>query len=161
VCFTSTQGGGPAETSLGPIADGYGNVGSGQIWAYRTDAQKLQLLLESPSRDVPDFPDNVTTSPRGTLVVCEDDVQDNFSRGLSRGWQLFDIALNRLRSSTGADRSNDEFAGSTFSPDGETIFVNIQASRHELRDPWSLGTHRRVRALAFTPDTASGDLEAK
>ncbi|WP_279306391.1 hypothetical protein [Micromonospora globispora] len=27
------------------------------------------------------------------------------------------------------DRSNDEFAGSTFSPDGHTLFVTIQASR--------------------------------
>jgi secreted PhoX family phosphatase len=32
VYFTSTQGGGAAETSLGPIADGYGN-GNGQVWA--------------------------------------------------------------------------------------------------------------------------------
>ena len=30
------------------------------------------MLYESPSQDVLDFPDNVTTSPRGTLVVCED-----------------------------------------------------------------------------------------
>ena len=66
-------------------------------------------------------------SRRGTLVVCEDSTVDNYVRGLSRGGQLWDIALNRLRSSTGADRSNDEFAGSTFSPDGHTLFVNIQA----------------------------------
>jgi uncharacterized protein len=127
VYFTATQGGGPAETSFGPIADGYGN-GSGQVWAYRIEDQVLQLLFESPSRDVLDFPDNVTTSRRGTLILCEDNVQDNFIRGLTRGGQLFDVALNRLRSRTGADRSNDEFAGSTFSPDGGTLFVNIQAS---------------------------------
>ena len=127
VYFTSTQGGGAAETSLGPIPDGFGN-GSGQIWAYKTGEQVLQLLFESPSRDVLDFPDNVTTSRRGTLIVCEDNVQDNYLRGLTRGGQLFDVALNRLRSRTGADRSNDEFAGSTFSPDGDTLFVNIQAS---------------------------------
>jgi uncharacterized protein len=127
VYFTATQGGGPAETSVGPIANGYGN-GSGQIWAYLIDDQVLQLLYESPGPDVLDLPDNVTTSPRGTLVVCEDNVNDNYLRGLTRGGQLFDIALNRLRSGTGADRSNDEFAGSTFSPDGHTLFVNIQAS---------------------------------
>jgi secreted PhoX family phosphatase len=127
VYFTATQGGGPAETSFGPIADGFGN-GSGQIWAYRIEDQVLQLLFESPSRDVLDFPDNVTTSRRGTLILCEDNVQDNFIRGLTRGGQLFDVALNRLRSRTGSDRSNDEFAGSTFSPDGRTLFVNIQAS---------------------------------
>jgi uncharacterized protein len=129
VYFTATQGGGPAETSTGPIADGFGN-GFGQIWAYHTQAQMLQLIYESKSRDVLDFPDNVTTSPRGTIVVCEDNVDNNYLRGLSRGGQLFDIALNRLRSMRPGrpDRSNDEFAGSTFSPGGHTLFVNIQAS---------------------------------
>jgi uncharacterized protein len=127
VYFCSTQGGGPAEGSLGPIADGYGN-GHGQIWAYHTHAKILQLLYQSPGPDVLDFPDNVTTSPRGTLVVCEDNVNDNYLRGLTRGGQLFDIALNRLVSRTGTPRFDDEFAGSTFSPDGHTLFVNIQAS---------------------------------
>jgi secreted PhoX family phosphatase len=138
VYFTSTQGGGPAEQSLGPIADGYGN-GHGQIWAYDTRAGMLQLLYQSPGPDVLDFPDNVTTSPRGTLVVCEDNVDDNYLRGLSQDGHLFDIALNRLVSSTGAIRYNDEFAGSTFSPDGHTLFVNIQASRgmtFAIWGPW-------------------------
>jgi secreted PhoX family phosphatase len=138
VYFTATQGGGPAETSFGPIADGYGN-GSGQVWAYRTQEQELQLLFESPGADVLDFPDNVTTSRRGTLILCEDNVNDNYLRGLTRGGQLFDVALNRLVSSSGAPRFNDEFAGSTFSPDGKTLFVNIQASRgmtFAIWGPW-------------------------
>jgi secreted PhoX family phosphatase len=61
-------------------------------------------------------------------VVCEDNTNDNYIRGLSQSGRLWDIALNRLRSGTGTDRSGDEFAGSTFSPDGHTLFVNIQAS---------------------------------
>jgi uncharacterized protein len=138
IYFTSTQGGGPAETELGPIADGYGN-GSGQIWAYDIRSSTLRLTFQSPGPDVLDFPDNVTTSPRGTLVVCEDNVNDNFIRGLSRNGQLFDIALNRLVSNTGTPRFNDEFAGSTFTPDGHTLFVNIQASRgmtFAIWGPW-------------------------
>lgn len=127
VYFCSTQGGGAAETGPDSVG-GYGN-GFGQIWAYHTRARKLQLIYESPNRSTLDFPDNVTTSPRGTLVLCEDNTQDNYLRGLSRGGRLWDIALNRLTSSTGVDRSGDEFAGSTFSPDGRTLFVNIQASR--------------------------------
>lgn len=138
VYFTSTQGGGAAETSVGPIVDGFGN-GSGQIWAYHIRSQTLRLLYQSPGPDVLDFPDNVTTSPRGTLIVCEDNVNDNFLRGLTRGGRLFDVALNRLVSSTGAIRYNDEFAGSTFTPDGHTLFVNIQASRgmtFAIWGPW-------------------------
>jgi secreted PhoX family phosphatase len=139
VYFCATQGGGPAETSFGPIADGYGN-GTGQIWAYRTGDQTLQLLYQSPGAATLDFPDNVTTSPRGTLILCEDNVNDNYLRGLTRGGQLFDVALNRVVSRTGATRFNDEFAGSTFSPDGKTLFVNIQATNGmsiAIWGPWT------------------------
>jgi uncharacterized protein len=141
VYFTATQGGGPAETEIGPIANGYGN-GSGQIWAYDIRSSTLRLVFESPGPDVLDFPDNVTTSPRGTLVVCEDNVNNNYVRGLSRRGQLFDIALNRLVSSTGTTRFDDEFAGSTFSPDGHTLFLNIQASRGMTFAIW--GPWRRI-----------------
>ena len=41
--------------------------------------------------------------------------------------KLWDIALNP---------TNDEFAGSTFSPGGETLFVNIQASRGRTFAIW-------------------------
>ena len=57
----------------------------------------------------------------------------------TRQGELFDIALNRLVSSTGTPRFGDEFAGSTFSPDGRTLFVNIQASRgmtFAIWGPW-------------------------
>ena len=139
VYFTSTQGGGPAEPGPQDPVQGWGN-GSGQVWAYRIEDGILQLIYQSPGADILDFPDNVTTSRRGTLVLCEDNVNDNYIRGLTRGGQVFDIALNRLVSqipppsppappgTPPPTRYNDEFAGSTFSPDGDTLFVNIQAS---------------------------------
>lgn len=148
VYFTSTQGGGPAEDDTDDDnANGFGR-GNGQVWAYHCRAQKLQVLFQAPVDDAEanlrfDFPDNITTSARGTLVVCEDSSIDNYIRGLSRGGQLWDIALNRLRSQIstppGASRFGDEFAGSTFSPDGHTLFVNIQASRgltFAIWGPW-------------------------
>ena len=88
---------------------------------------------------------NTTTRARGTLVVCEDSTVDNYIRGLSKRGQLWDIALNRLVSQialpdgTFPTRFGDEFAGSTFSPDGKTLFVNIQASRgvsFAIWGPW-------------------------
>jgi secreted PhoX family phosphatase len=127
VYFVSTQGGGAAETGPELIA-GYGN-GTGQVWAYRPADQTLTCVFQSPSSAVLDFPDNVTTSPRGTVILCEDSAGDNFIRGLSRKGQLFNIALNRMTSNTtGAPRFGDEFAGSTFNRSGKTLFVNIQAS---------------------------------
>ena len=81
-----------------------------------------------------DLPDNITVSQNGTLVVCEDNINDNYIRGLNQGGQLYDLALNRL-----ANRTNDEFAGATFSRDGHTLFVNIQATNgmtFAIWGPW-------------------------
>ena len=135
VYFTATQGGGPIEDwEIGDptVSGGFGN-GRGQIWGYHVHDQVLELVYESPGEDVLDFPDNLTTSTRGTLVVCEDGGNGNWLRGLSRHGELFDIAENRIGS------GNDEFAGSTFSHDGRTLFVNIQSSRglsFAIWGPW-------------------------
>jgi uncharacterized protein len=139
VYFTSTQGGGPRETEPSDSAKGFGN-GYGQVWGYDTRNRTLTCVYQSPGQEVLDFPDNVTTSPRGTLVLCEDSSGDNYLRGLSPDGNLWDIALNRMRTSSGdEDRFGDEFAGSTFSPDGRTLFVNIQASKgisFAIWGPW-------------------------
>ena len=65
---------------------------------------------------------------------------DNYLRGLTRAGELFDIC----RSTAGGGRTprRDEFAGSTFSPDGHTLFVNIQARRgmtFAIWGPWQRG----------------------
>lgn len=144
IFFTSTQGGGPAET--GPqLTLGYGR-GTGQVWSYHPRRQTLTCRYQSPGSTALELPDNITArSNRGTMVICEDGPADNFVRGLTRNATLFDIALNRLRrnnpSSDGtfAPRFGEEFAGATFSPDGETLFVNIQAAQavsFAIWGPW-------------------------
>jgi secreted PhoX family phosphatase len=133
VYFTSTQGGGVPGGGPNPVVDGWG-TGFGQVWAYRPGAQTLELLYQSPGRQVLDFPDNVTTSSRGTLILCEDHDQDNYLRGLTLDGRISDLALNRMTGRTG-----DEFAGATFSRDDQTLFVNIQASRgmtFAIWGPW-------------------------
>ena len=128
VYFTSTQGGGPQES--GPqLSLGYGR-GTGQVWSYHPRRQTLTCRYQAPSGAVLDFPDNITAkSDRGTMILCEDGAAPNYIRGLTRDGQLFDIALNQLRSnSTGAPRFGEEFAGATFGPGTDTLFVNIQAS---------------------------------
>ena len=54
VYFTSTQGGGAAETGPELIA-GYGN-GTGQVWAYRPADQTLTCVFQSPSNAVARLP---------------------------------------------------------------------------------------------------------
>jgi len=121
VFWTSTQGGGAPEPADADSVGGWGN-GRGQIWGLDLKAQQLHMLYESPGPEILDFPDNVTTSARGTLILCEDGGNFNYLRGLTRDGELFDIAKNGL---PGSD-ANDEFAGATFGPGGRTLYVNIQ-----------------------------------
>lgn len=134
IYFTSTQGGGDAETGPEPD-DGYGN-GTGQVWSFDPKTSVLTCRYQSPGADDLHMPDNITArSERGSIVICEDGDADNFIRGLSRDGQLFDLALNRM-----AGRFNDEFAGATFGSGGNTLFVNIQASRgitFAIWGPWA------------------------
>ena len=50
--------------------------GYGQIWEYHLDHGELQLLYQSPGGSVLDSPDNMAVSPRGGIVLCEDDASD-------------------------------------------------------------------------------------
>ncbi len=130
IFFTSTQGGGAAETGPDTVG-GYGN-GAGQIWSYNPRIQVLTCRYQSLSTTNLELPDNVTArNNRGSIVICEDGPGDNYIRGLTADATLFDIALNRLRRNAppNAPRFGEEFAGATFSPDGHTLFVNIQASQ--------------------------------
>ena len=78
----STQGGGPAEPGPSDTVQGFGN-GFGQVWAYDTSSGRLRAGVPVAGPEVLDFPDNVTASKRGTLILCEDSIDDNFVRGLS------------------------------------------------------------------------------
>lgn len=135
VYFCSTQGGAPDPTA--PSLSGFGD-GRGQVWAYHTRSARLRLIYESPALTVLDLPDNVTASPRGTLVLCEDGGDGNYLRGLTRHGALFDFARNAI-----VGRENEEFAGSTFSHNGRTLFVNIQAANglsFAIWGPWGRGS---------------------
>src|SRR5207244_1067212 len=105
VHFTSTSG---------------GNAGVGQVWRYRPEPDNdLTLLYESPGPAVLDMPDNLTMSPRGGLLLCEDGGGgDNYLRGRTADGQLFDFAKNT------SSLPASEFAGATYSPDGQWLFVD-------------------------------------
>jgi hypothetical protein len=60
-----------------------GDASQGQIWEYRAaenSGRQLVLVYESPGGEVMSFPDNITVSPRGALVVCEDPLANDFHR---------------------------------------------------------------------------------
>ena len=91
-------------------------------------------------------PDNITTTPRHGLLLCEDtdNARQTFLKGLTTDGQLFDFAANIREGNkpgTTTPAANDEFAGATFSPDGKWLFVNIQTPgvTFAIRGPWARG----------------------
>jgi secreted PhoX family phosphatase len=117
-----------------------GDLGLGQVWELNPFPSSgkglLSLLYESKDPAKLEAPDNITVSPRGGLVLCEDGDGDQYLRGLTERGAIFDLALNVNPGFTGS-----EFAGATFSPDGETLLVNIQSPGVTLAiwGPWEDG----------------------
>ncbi|MPZ64881.1 MAG: DUF839 domain-containing protein [Pseudonocardiaceae bacterium] len=106
-----------------------GEAEKGQVWEYRprgNSGGQLILIYESPGEVELDNPDNISVSPRGGIVLCEDGDNESFMRGLTQRGQVFDFALNLF--------NEREWAGATFSPNGETLFVNIQGDTSKPGD---------------------------
>lgn len=120
VLYFSCTRGGASNLDESPTTE-YGD-GRGQIWRLDPDRGELTLIFQSVDPTVLDLPDNLTVSPRGTLVICEDGTDGNYVRILTSRGELIDVAKNRT------DQPDAEFAGATISPDGRTLFVNIQAA---------------------------------
>lgn len=88
----------------------------GQIW--KINDGKLELFAEPNNPDLVDNCDNLTVSPMGDLFICEDGKGDQFIDVVTSNGQIFKMAKN--------SKSSSELSGPTFSPDGSTLFVNIQ-----------------------------------
>ncbi len=102
----------------------------GQIWSYQPSplegqsgeaAQpgKLELFVEPNDTGLIDRADNLTVAPWGDLIVCEDGTGSDRLVGITPEGEIYTFAENAVNSS--------ELAGACFSPDGTTLFVNIQS----------------------------------
>ena len=91
---------------------------------------KIRLLAESTADSVLRHADNLTLSPWGDLVVCEDTVDHCGLVGVTPRGQQYLLADNAYTGS--------ELAGICFSPDGKVMFVNIQERGMTLAitGPW-------------------------
>jgi uncharacterized repeat protein (TIGR03803 family) len=129
VYFTSTSG---------------GDAGLGQVWRYDPRAERLTLVYESRDAELLERPDNITVSPRGALVVCED--KDGIPRliaisaeGRATAFARNAVRLDGERNALTGDFSTQEFAGACFSPDGRWLFVNVQTPgiSFAITGPWA------------------------
>jgi secreted PhoX family phosphatase len=123
-----------------------GAAGQGQVWFYEPQEERITLLFESPGAEVLNAPDNITVSPRGGLVLCEDGGGAEFMHGLTTGGEIFPFAQNSVRlngekNGFAGDFSGSEWAGACYSPDGRWLFANIQSPgiTFAITGPWKSG----------------------
>jgi uncharacterized protein len=90
---------------------------------------RLQIFAEPNDKDIVNHCDNLTVSPWGTIILCEDD-PNPFLVGITPTGEYYKLAEN-----TGY---KSELSGVVFSPDGSTLFVNIQSEGLTLaiEGPW-------------------------
>lgn len=122
-----------------------GEKGLGQIWKYTPSEQEepgkettpagiLELFLEPNNSTIIENADNLTVAPWGDLIVCEDCNSRQDLNGITPEGKVYKLGRNA--------KSNSELAGATFSPDGSTLFMNIQHSGLTLAitGPWQKDT---------------------
>lgn len=113
-----------------------GKSQTGQIWRLipakpgSSETDKLELFIEPNNASILQAADNLTVAPWGDIVICEDHSHDPRLMGITPEGKLYPIAQNHV---------NSEFAGVTFSPDGTTLFVNMQVRNMTvaITGPWA------------------------
>jgi secreted PhoX family phosphatase len=78
----------------------------------------IELFMEPNNTEIFQSCDNLTVSPWGDVIICEDKADARII-GITPKGKTYVIAKN-----VGFNKS--EFAGPVFSPSGKTLFVNIQ-----------------------------------
>ena len=119
-----------------------GPEGRGQVFEYRVssadggdeeslDPGQLRLIAESAKDSLLQNADNITMSPWGDLIICEDNPGHCGLVGITPDGEHYALADNVYEQS--------ELAGACFSPDGMVMFVNIQHRGLTLaiNGPWA------------------------
>lgn len=117
-----------------------GSASLGQIFRYRPSPREgtagerdepgtLELFAEPNNSELLSNCDNVTVAPWGDLVICEDTTGTCRLVGVTPRGEFYLIAANA---------GSGELAGACFSPDGSTLFVNVQTPGYTvaITGPW-------------------------
>lgn len=106
-----------------------GRMRLGQVFSYKPSAFEgrpeeenspgiLELVAEASEESLLRNADNLAMAPWGDLIVCEDTSNHCGLVGIRPDGSQYQLADNPY--------SNSELAGICFSPDGRTMFVNVQ-----------------------------------
>lgn len=130
------DGGAYFVASFARATDGSKNEHDGQVWFYNPKSETVQLksifgVNPDPDADTNyDGPDNICLDPNGGLILAEDGEGVQHLVGVTTAGKSFPMARN--------DSSDFEFAGPTFSRDGEVLFASIQGDGYTfaITGPW-------------------------
>jgi uncharacterized protein len=131
-----------------------GQVGEGQVFAYDPRNETVKLIYDSPTAAEAENPDNLVVTPRGGLLLCEDNSGPTTNDGerllgLTLEGQAYEFAKNNVVLSSAinsvvlpGDYRQSEWAGACYSPDGRWLFANIQTPgvTFAITGPWKKGT---------------------
>jgi secreted PhoX family phosphatase len=95
---------------------------------------QLELFAEPNDSALLSNCDNLTVAPWGDLVICEDTTGTNRIIGVTPVGEFYPIAEN-------VAPNGSEMAGACFSPDGTTLFANVQRPGYTIAitGPWPSG----------------------
>jgi uncharacterized protein len=147
------------DTATGRNSAGRPGQGEGAVWVLDLATMRLKALFVSENRLAANNPDNITVSPRGGVVLCEDGggVNDAFgfgerTLGLTPQGQSYVFCKNNVQLSPSdlaaagktveaGDYRDNEFAGACFDAKGHVMFVNIQTPgiTFAIWGPWARG----------------------
>ncbi len=136
--------------------------GEGAVWTLDPATDTLACVFKSDNPVAGNNPDNITVSPRGGVLLCEDGggVEDGFGPGerllgLTPAGETYIFAKNNVMlepsdiAAAGKsaefieadDYREDEWAGATFDPSGRILFVNAQTPgiTFAITGPWERG----------------------
>jgi uncharacterized protein len=118
--FARTEGLWLAGPELFMCATTGGPIGRGQILRvlHTGPEPELSVVAHSEDAETLDMPDNITVAPSGELFVAEDGLVGNCLRRVTRDGVVSEFARNVLSAS--------ELSGPCFTPDGRTMFLNVQ-----------------------------------
>jgi secreted PhoX family phosphatase len=137
-----------------------GTPGQGIVWRYEppetlgTPGGPGRLTAVYVAGGLPDGdnPDNITVSPRGGLVLCEDhlNVQGTRLMGMTPEGAVFPFCVNQVRLTSPPpgkpdvapdDYRRSEWAGACFDPTGRWLFANLYLPGFTvaITGPWARG----------------------
>jgi secreted PhoX family phosphatase len=147
------------DTAAGVNGGGSIGNGDGAVWELTLATMQMRAVFVSGNQTAGNNPDNVTVSPRGGVVLCEDgggstDAFGTGSRllGLNAAGEAYIFGKNNCNLSAAqigaagklvpaGDYRGIEFAGACFDPTGRVLFASIQTPgvTYAITGPWARG----------------------